>query len=205
MKTVSTRVTLSMAVAVSAAAALVGAQTLQRPKALNPRILATPAVPPTAPNSAMTLNLPDPQPEDPDWDGKHEPLTLHVAESPLAGRALLISVTKSDGSGFYKMGLPKVVQVYSPYYPLKRTDRIVDIDTFVFGNATVESKVRVSPKGHMFSLTLACQRSDPDIPANEFIAKRPFLVLVSWQDPQTKLVYRGETMVTLAGYVVEKP
>lgn len=188
-------------------ATLVSAQTtLQRPKTLDPRIFSgAKAIPAKPPSSMMHMHLPSPMPAEPDWRGKHEPLTLHVADSSLPGRGTAISVSQADGSGFYYLGEEGVVQVYSPYYALKRVDRIADVATFVFGNDTVECKVTASSKGSLFKLTLACQRNDPDIPSNSQFEQRPFFVLVARKDPETGVVRRGEAMVTLNGYVTEKP
>ncbi len=193
------------ALTLAAAAVLIGAQTLQRPKTFDPKVLtSSKLVQPKLPNSMMNMRLPEPIPLEPNWQDKHEPLTLHVADS-IPGRGTAIAVTKADGAGFFTLGEPNVIQVYSPYYKLKRVDRNLDDSIFVFGNDTVECKVFANPNGSLFRLTLACQRSDPDIPATSNFEQRPFFVVVSRKDPASGMVQRGATMVTLNGYVAEKP
>jgi len=195
------------AIGVVAAASFVGAQTaIQRPRTVNPAITnAAKIAPVKPPSSMMNMRLPDPMPAEPDWQDKHAPLTLHVADSSLPGRGTMVSVSKADGSGFYDLKNDGTVQVYSPYYSLKRMDKFYDDAVFVFGNDTVECKVTANLRANLMRLTLACQRNDPDIAPNETLPSRPFFVLVTRKDPSTGFVMRGEAMVTLTGYVVDKP
>ncbi len=189
----------AMAVCALLAIALtVSAQLTRKP--LSPKVTAITKLPIAQPpvNSATDYTLSGP--ETPYWGQKFEPLTVRVAEQQ-GLHPMLVTVTKSNGEPFAHLTDNGVVRVWAPYYKLIKTTRVAGEYVFTYGNDRVQSEVVADPKGHAMLIYLHLHRIDPDIPASATSERRPFLLTIDYRDPATGLVYRGETMLTLNGWV----
>mgnify|MGYP003353329479 CR=1 FL=1 len=132
---------------------------------------------------------------------KHEALVFHVLEQPTPGLPTFVSVTKQNGEAFAHLSDNNVVQIFTPFYRLDKVEPVSQVTTFTFGNDRVKSHVTVSFKGSGMMIDLRCQRNDPDIPASVNYDKRPYLLIVTYKDPATGVVYRGEQPLVLNGWV----
>ncbi|MBI1757440.1 MAG: hypothetical protein HYR64_10075 [Fimbriimonas ginsengisoli] len=160
-----------------------------------------PAVDQGPASSAFDLSVPgisDPYPNQ-----KHEPLTIHGGEQPRVGSPILVSVSKANGEAFTFLSKPDAVTVYAPFYKTLKSSRMLDMYLYSFGTDRVHSDVTVDPKGSVMTIDLRCHRIDPDIAPGTRYERRPFLLIVCYRDPASGIVYRGETMLTLNGWVMD--
>lgn len=195
--------------AVGAALALavaVSAQTLQRPAALNKGQVTAAAVknlPPIKPvSSSFTIN--PPSPPDTLHEGPFVPLTLRVSEPTPNRRPIMVSVTRPDGSPFWPAQDLGVIKIYSPHFEVDRVQQMLSNQEVFFGKGGSACRVSVQARSNIFTVYLTCQKADPEVPVGATTDTRPFLAIVSYLDKTTNTLYRGEAIVNLEGYVVDK-
>lgn len=141
-----------------------------------------------------------PGPANPYFGQRFEPLVIRVAEQPTHGMPIMVSVSKPSGEPFTNFD-DNSVELYSPFYhQIKRTPGAGQF-LFDYGNARVKSQAYANVKGSVLLLGLQLHRNDPDIPPAANTDRRPFLLIVQAKERATGIVFRGEAMVTLDGYV----
>lgn len=192
--------------AVLALGVAVSAQTLQRPATLDKRplnsVIKTLPVPTGPVSSSFTVN--PPSPPDVLHEGPFVPLTLRVSEPTPNQRPIMVSVTRPDGSPFWPAQEAGAIKIYSPHFEVDRTRQILSNQEVFFGKGGSACKVSVRARSNIFTLYLTCQKSDPEVPANAVNDMRPFLAIVSYLDKATNTLFRGEAIVNLNGFVLDK-